>query len=123
MARAAADSDVFNAIAEPRRRAILELVCHGEHAVNEVVEALEMDQPSVSKHLRVLREVNLLRMRKDGRRHLYSVDPDALSTVRRWVERCERIWEEHLDSIKRRAEARSSTSRPENEPDSMENEQ
>lgn len=111
MARAAADSDVYNAIAEPRRRAILELICQGEHAVNEVVEALEMDQPSVSKHLRVLREVELVSMRKDGRRRLYSADPEALTPVRRWVERCERIWEEQLDSIKERAEARARPTR------------
>lgn len=107
MARAAADSDVYNAIAEPRRRAILELICTGERAVNEVVDALEMDQPSVSKHLRVLREVELVRVRKDGRRRLYSAHPDGLATVRRWVDRCERVWEEHLDSVKRRAESRA----------------
>lgn len=107
MARAAADSDVYNAIAEPRRRAILELVCTREHAVNEVVDALEMDQPSVSKHLRVLREVDLVKVRKDGRRRLYSADPGSLTPVRSWVERCERIWENHLDAIQRRAEARA----------------
>lgn len=107
MARAAAHSDVYNAIAEPRRRAILELVCSGEHAVNEVADALEMDQPSVSKHLRVLREVDLVTMRKDGRRRLYRADPEGLATVEAWVEKCTRIWERHLDSIKERAEARA----------------
>lgn len=111
MARAAADSDVYNAIAEPRRRAILELVCSREHAVNEVVDALEMDQPSVSKHLRVLREVDLVNVRRDGRRRLYSADPHALSPIRSWVEKCERIWEGHLDSIKERAESRARTTK------------
>lgn len=112
MARAAADSDIYNAIAEPRRRAILELVCTREHAVNEVVDALEMDQPSVSKHLRVLREVKLVNVRKDGRRRLYSADPHALSPVRDWVEKCERLWEGHLDRIKERAESRARSTQP-----------
>lgn len=121
MARAAADSDVYNAIAEPRRRAILELICSGERAVNEVVDALEMDQPSVSKHLRVLREVELVRVRKDGRRRLYSARPNGLATVRRWVDRCERVWEEHLDSVKRRAESRARMEPDgESEPDTTE---
>jgi DNA-binding transcriptional ArsR family regulator len=107
MARAAADSDAFNAIAEPRRRAILELVCSGERAVSELAEALEMDQPSVSKHLRVLREVDLVSVREDGRRRLYSATPGALRPIREWVSECERIWNRHLDAIKRRAEERS----------------
>jgi DNA-binding transcriptional ArsR family regulator len=111
MPRAAADSDVYNAIAEPRRRAILELVCAGEHAVNDVVDALGMDQPSVSKHLRVLREVELVSVRQDGRRRLYSADPAALSPVRMWVERCERLWERHLDAIKERAERRAGSTK------------
>ncbi len=107
MARATADSDVYNAIAEPRRRAILELVCAGERAVNDVAQALEMDQPSVSKHLRVLRQVDLVIVRRDGRRRLYSADPDALRPVHEWVSKCERMWNRHLDSIQRRAEERS----------------
>lgn len=105
MARAAADSDVYNAIAEPRRRAILELICTGEHAVGDVADALEIDQPSASKHLRVLREVDLVRVRRDGRRRLYSADPHALQPVQAWVKKCERLWERHIDSIKERAEA------------------
>jgi DNA-binding transcriptional ArsR family regulator len=107
MARAAAHSDVYNAIAEPRRRAILELVCSGERAVNEVAEVLEMDQPSVSKHLRVLREVDLVSVRRDGRQRLYSGTPDALRPVQEWAAECERIWTRHLDRIQRRAEGRS----------------
>lgn len=107
MARAAADSDVYNAIAEPRRRAILELVCTGEHAVNDVADALRMDQPSVSKHLRVLREVDLVSVRRDGRRRLYSADPGALEPVQAWVEKLERIWTRRVDSIQERAEARA----------------
>lgn len=113
MARAAADSDVYNAIAEPRRRAILELVCTGERAVNEVAEALALDQPSVSKHLRVLREVDLVTVRRDGRRRLYSADPRALAPVQAWTEKCERLWERHVDAIQRRAETRASSRRTE----------
>jgi len=109
MARAAADSDVYNAIAEPRRRAILELVCTGEHAVNDVADALQLDQPSVSKHLRVLREVDLVSVRRDGRRRLYSADPRALEPVQAWVEKLERTWTRHVDSIQERAEARART--------------
>lgn len=104
MARAAAASDVYNAIAEPRRRAIFELVCVGERAVGDVADALGMDQPSVSKHLKVLREVDLVNVRRDGRRRLYSADPGALEPVEAWVAKCERLWNRHLDAIEERAE-------------------
>jgi DNA-binding transcriptional ArsR family regulator len=104
MARAAADSDVYNAIAEPRRREIFELVCRGELAVNDLVEVLDLDQPSVSKHLRVLREVDLVTVRRDGRRRLYSANADALEPVQEWVRQCERMWNRHLDRVKERAE-------------------
>jgi len=116
MARAPAASDVYNAIAEPRRRAIVELVCAGEFAVNDLADILEMDQPSVSKHLKVLREVDLVSVRRDGRRRLYSADPAALEPVREWVSTCERIWNRHLDAIKRRAEAAASGSGTETQP-------
>lgn len=115
MARAPAASDVYNAIAEPRRRAILEIVCAGERAVNEVADLLELDQPSVSKHLKVLREVDLVRVRRDGRRRFYSADLAALEPVREWVATCERMWSRHLDAIQRRAEAAAS-GRTESEP-------
>lgn len=104
MARAAAASDVYNAIAEPRRREIFELVCVEERAVGEMAEALGMDQPSVSKHLKVLREVELVNVRRDGRRRLYSADPTALEPVEAWVAKCERLWSRHLDAIAERAE-------------------
>lgn len=110
MARLSAVSDVYAAIAEPRRRAILELVCTGEHAVGDVADSLRIDQPSVSKHLKILREVDLVKVRRDGRRRLYSADPRALEPIAEWVEQCERIWERHLDSIKERAEARARAS-------------
>jgi len=104
MARAAAASDVYNAIAEPRRREIFELVCVEELAVGDVADALDIDQPSVSKHLKVLREVELVNVRRDGRRRLYSADPSALEPVEAWVARCERLWTRHLDAIGERAE-------------------
>lgn len=120
MARAAADSDVYNAIAEPRRRAILELICTGERAVGEVAETLDMDQPSVSKHLRVLRDVDLVSVRRDGRRRLYAAEPTALEPVGEWVKNCERLWGRHLDAIQRRAETRARQSK--DEPENTENE-
>lgn len=107
MPRVAADFDVYSAIAEPRRRAIFELVCGEEMAVGEVASTLDLDQPSVSKHLRVLREVHLVRARRDGRRRLYSADPEALAPVEAWMRRCERMWNRHLDRIRERAEGRA----------------
>ena len=104
MARAATTSDVYNAIAEPTRRAIFELLCEAERAVNDVVLELDMDQPSVSKHLRVLREVDLVDVRREGRRRIYSAKPAALQPVGTWVKKFERYWERQLDQIKERAE-------------------
>jgi DNA-binding transcriptional ArsR family regulator len=106
MPRTAINTDVYTAIAEPRRRQILELVGRSEQAVNDVVTELGMDQPSVSKHLRVLREVNLVRVRRDGRRRLYSVNPQALKPVHDWVQRFEGLWSQQLDAIQARAEAK-----------------
>jgi DNA-binding transcriptional ArsR family regulator len=105
VARAATTSDVYNAIAEPRRRAIFELLCEAERAVNDVVDELGFDQPSVSKHLRVLREVDLVNVRRDGRQRIYSANPAALRTVHEWVQSFERLWNRQLDSIKAKAEA------------------
>ena len=111
MARAATTSDVYNAIAEPRRRAILELLCEAERAVNEVVDELGFDQPSVSKHLRVLKEVNLVSMRRRGRQRIYSANADGLRTVHDWVKSFERLWNHQLDTIQARAEAKQRTKR------------
>ena len=106
MPRAAPTSDVYNAIAEPSRRAILELVSEDERAVNELVAELGVDQPSMSKHLRVLRDVDLVTVRRDGRRRLYSANARALRPVHRWVRRFERLWNQQLDAIQARAEAK-----------------
>ena len=106
MARAATTSDVYNAIAEPRRRAILEYLAASERAVNEVVAELGIDQPSVSKHLRVLKEVNLVTMRRSGRHRLYAANARTLRTVHDWVKGFEKLWNRQLDAIQRRAEAK-----------------
>ena len=107
MARAATTSDVFNAVAEPRRRAILNYLALGERPVNDVVDALELDQPTVSKHLRVLREVGLVSGRREGRQQLYSVNAQKLKTLHDWTTRFEELWQTQLQSIKIRAEQRA----------------
>jgi DNA-binding transcriptional ArsR family regulator len=99
MARAATTTDVFNAIAEPRRRELLDQLADGERSVNELVELLGLTQPLVSKHLRVLREVGAVRVRDDGRRRMYSVDAGALKPIHDWVSNYERIWSERFDAL------------------------
>jgi len=94
MARAATNSDVFNAIAEPQRREILTLLKSGEQTVGRMVEGLNIAQPSVSKHLRVLRDVGLVGVRSDGPRRLYSLRAVGLEPVHRWVGGFEQFWSE-----------------------------
>ena len=105
MPRAATTSDVFNAIAEPRRRDILMLLTDSEHQVNDIAKALEMGQPAASKHLKVLREVGLVRMRRSGQRRLYISNGQALKPVHQWVSTFEKFWDTQLSSIKAIAEA------------------
>jgi DNA-binding transcriptional ArsR family regulator len=105
--RAATSSDGFNAIAEPQRRAILEFLAPDERPVSEVVEALGLAQPSVSKHLRVLRDVGLVRARRDGRRVLYRTNAGALRPLYEWAGTFERFWSQQLRRIKERAESSS----------------
>jgi len=99
MARAAATSDVFNAIAEPRRREILGLLRGGERAVGEVAEELGMAQPGVSKHLRVLREVGLVRDRREGKQRVYGLDARGLRSVHEWTGGFEDFWNESFDRL------------------------
>jgi DNA-binding transcriptional ArsR family regulator len=106
MARAATTSDAFNAVAEPRRREILTLLVAREHAVNEIVLALRIDQPSVSKHLRVLRDVGLVRMRCDGRQKFYQTNAEAIRPLHEWTGTFARYWAHQLRRIQQRAEAR-----------------
>ena len=92
MARAAATAGAFNAVAEPRRRQILDVLARGERPVNDLVGLLGLAQPQVSKHLRVLREVGLVNARNDGRRRVYRLDPEALVPIHDWVTELERTW-------------------------------
>jgi DNA-binding transcriptional ArsR family regulator len=105
MARAATNSDAFNAVAEPRRRDILAFLAARERPVSDIVAALEMEQPSVSKHLRVLREVGLVRMRRDGRRKFYRTNAAAIRPLHEWAGEFERFWRHTLSRVKERAEA------------------
>ena len=104
MARAATTSDAFNAVAEPRRRDILEFLAPGERPVNDVVAALSLAQPSVSKHLRVLLHVGLVDVRRDGRQLLYRTNAEALKPLHEWTGRFERYWRNQLLRVKERAE-------------------
>jgi DNA-binding transcriptional ArsR family regulator len=99
MARAATTSDVFNAIAEPQRREILALLRTGEWPVTELAQALGMAQPRASKHLRVLREVGLVRVRGAGKQRLYGLDARGLRPVHEWVGGFERFWNESFDRL------------------------
>ena len=107
MARATTTSDAFNAVAEPRRREILTLLVVREHAVGEIVAALRIDQPSVSKHLRVLRDVGLVRMRCHGRQKLYRTNAEAIRPMHEWTRTFERYWGHQLLRVKERAEAKA----------------
>lgn len=99
MARAATTTDVFNAVAEPRRREILDLLARGERPVGELVESMGLAQPLVSKHLRVLREVGLVQTREAGRRRLYRVDGHALRPLHDWVSGFRDLWEERFQAM------------------------
>ena len=99
MARAATTSDVFNAIAEPQRRDILVLLRAGERPVTELARELGMSQPGASKHLRVLREVGLVRDRKAGKQRLYGLEPRGLQPVHEWTGGFERFWNESFDRL------------------------
>jgi len=104
MARASTTSDPFNAIAEPNRRHILEFIAAEERSVNDIADALELGQPSVSKHLQVLREVGLVKARKDGRRTMYRTNAEALRTIHDWAQMFAQYWRGQLRRIKAHAE-------------------
>ena len=99
MARAATTTDAFNAVAEPRRRQILDVLAAGERPVNDLVRELGLAQPQVSKHLRVLREVGAVVVREDGRQRLYRLNADALKPIHDWVKSYERAWSERFDQL------------------------
>jgi DNA-binding transcriptional ArsR family regulator len=97
MARAATTTDAFNAVGEPRRRQILDALAGGERPVNDLVAALELGQPQVSKHLRVLREVGLVAVRDEGRQRMYRLNGQALKPVHDWVKDFERTWDDRFE--------------------------
>jgi DNA-binding transcriptional ArsR family regulator len=99
MARAATTADAFNAVAEPRRRQILDVLAAGERPVNDLVRALGLAQPQVSKHLRVLREVGAVDVRGAGRQRLYRLNGHALKPIHDWVKEYERSWSERFDRL------------------------
>jgi DNA-binding transcriptional ArsR family regulator len=99
MARAATTTDAFNAVAEPRRRQILDLLADGERPVNDLVVALDVSQPQVSKHLRVLREVGLVGVRDEGRQRMYSLNGRTLKPIHDWVSAYQRAWEERYEAM------------------------
>src|ERR687888_1638518 len=99
MARAATTADAFNAVAEPRRRQILDALAGGERAVNDLVRSLGLAQPQVSKHLRVLREVGAVDVREDGRQRLYRLNGHALKPIHDWVSAYERLWSDRFEQL------------------------
>ncbi len=105
MPRAATTSDAFNAVAEPRRREILEYLASAEKPVSDIVERLGLEQPSVSKHLRVLRDVGLVRVRRNGRHMFYRTNAEAIRPLHEWTKTFERMWAHQLMRIKERAES------------------
>ena len=104
MARASTTSDAFNAVAEPRRRDILNYLALQERSVGDIVDSLSMEQPSVSKHLRVLKDVGLVQVRRDGRRMFYRTNAEAIRPLHEWTSRFERFWRHQLNQIKELAE-------------------
>jgi DNA-binding transcriptional ArsR family regulator len=99
VARSSTTSDVFNAIAEARRREVLDALIAGEKAVGEIVNGLSMSQPQVSKHLRVLSEVGLVRCRAEGRRRLYRLEPARLRPLHEWLAKYEQSWNDRMDRM------------------------
>ena len=118
MPRASTTSDAFNAIAEPRRREILNHLALHERPVGEIAASLNLDQPSVSKHLGVLRKVGLVRVRCDGRHKYYRTNAEAIRPLHEWAGTFERLWQRQLLSIKERAEKEMGKSNTESNPSS-----
>jgi DNA-binding transcriptional ArsR family regulator len=112
MARASTTSDIFNAVAEPRRREILTYLAEHEREVGEIVAALGLNQPSVSKHLGVLHRVGLVRVRRNGRHRLYRTEGAAIRPLHDWTRTFERFWQHQLHRVKDRAEAMARAENP-----------
>jgi DNA-binding transcriptional ArsR family regulator len=116
MARAATTSDAFNAVAEPRRREILSYLAAEERPVGQIVSALRIDQPSVSKHLAVLRRVGLVRMRCEGRHKYYRTNAAAIRPLHEWTREFEKFWQHQLSRVKDRAEEKARQGKAESNP-------
>jgi DNA-binding transcriptional ArsR family regulator len=101
MARPAATLDVFHAVADPTRRRILDLLAAGEQAVMDLVSCFRISQPAISQHLRVLRDVGLVRTRQEGRHRMYSLNPEQLRIVAEWVAHYERFWDQRFANLSR----------------------
>jgi DNA-binding transcriptional ArsR family regulator len=99
MARTATTADAFNAVAEPRRRQILDLLATGERPVNDLVALLGLAQPQVSKHLRVLRQVGLVSVRDEGRQRMYRLNGYPLKSIHDWIKKYEQLWTERFDRL------------------------
>jgi DNA-binding transcriptional ArsR family regulator len=99
MARAATTTDAFNAVAEPRRRQLLDALASGERRVNDLVDVLNLAQPQVSKHLKVLRDVGLVEVRREGRERIYRLQGRSLKPIHDWVKNYERMWSERFDAL------------------------
>ena len=99
VARAATTADAFNAVAEPRRRQILDVLAGGDRPVNDLVGRLGLAQPQVSKHLRVLREVGLVEVRDEGRRRIYRLNGQRLKPIHDWVKNYEQTWSERFERL------------------------
>ena len=112
MARAATSSDAFNAVAEPRRREILNYLAQRERPVGDIAAGLGLEQPSVSKHLRVLRTVGLVHVRREGRQKLYRTNAAAIRPLHEWTSTFERFWRHQLFRVKDRAEEKVSKATP-----------
>lgn len=112
MARAATTSDAFNAVAEPRRRQILSYLAHHERKVGDIVAAMRLDQPSVSKHLGVLRDVGLVCVRRDGRHKLYRTNAEAIRPLHEWAGTFEQLWRHQLSRVKELAEEKMNELQP-----------
>src|SRR5271170_3426999 len=107
MPRATTTSDAFNAVAEPRRREILNYLALQERPVGDIVAGLGLEQPSVSKHLKVLRDVGLVRVRRNGRHMLYRTNAEAIRPLHEWTKMFERLWSHQLMRVKERAETKA----------------
>src|SRR5262245_14280604 len=112
MPRAPTTLDPFNAVAEPKRRQVLDVLAGGECPVNDLVESLGWPQPQVSKHLGVLKKVGLVSVRRAGRQRMYRMNADKLKPIYEWVRTFERFWQHQLDRIKERAERAAAARTP-----------